>query len=133
MYLKCDVLLLTDMFEKFRNSSLKSYELCPSPYLSATGLSWHAKLKMAKIELQLIPDSAMYIFFKEGTKGGISYIFNICSNVNNNYFKSYDPKHIIYLDVNDLYRYEMSKFLPASEFKWIDRKEFGLNKYTSNS
>ena len=27
----------------------------------------------------------------------------------------------------------MSKFLPASEFKWIYPKEFDLNKYTSNS
>ena len=25
------------------------------------------------------------------------------------------------------------KFLPASGFKWIDPKEFNLNKYTSNS
>ena len=27
----------------------------------------------------------------------------------------------------------MSKFLPGSGFKWIDPKEFDLNKYTSNS
>ena len=27
----------------------------------------------------------------------------------------------------------MSKFLPASGIKWIDHKEFDLNKYTSNS
>ena len=26
----------------------------------------------------------------------------------------------------------MSKFLPISGFKWIDSKEFDLNKYTSN-
>ena len=27
----------------------------------------------------------------------------------------------------------MSKFLPTSGFKWIDPKEFDLNKYNSNS
>ena len=27
----------------------------------------------------------------------------------------------------------MFKFLPTSVFKWIDPKEFNLNKYTSNS
>ena len=27
----------------------------------------------------------------------------------------------------------MSKFLPTSSFKWINPKEFDLNKYTSNS
>ena len=27
----------------------------------------------------------------------------------------------------------MSKLLPTSGFKWVDPKEFDLNKYTSNS
>ena len=34
LYLKCDVLLLVDVLEKFRNNSLKNYGLCSSPYLS---------------------------------------------------------------------------------------------------
>ena len=38
-YLKCDVLLLANVFEKFRNNSSKNYGLCPSHYLSAPGLS----------------------------------------------------------------------------------------------
>ena len=29
--------------------------------------------------------------------------------------------------------YAMSKFLPTDQFKWIDPKEFDMNKYTSNS
>ena len=35
LYLKCDILLLVDVFEKFKNNSLKNYGLCPSHYLSA--------------------------------------------------------------------------------------------------
>ena len=46
--LKCDVLLLADVFEKLRNNSLKNYGLCPSHYLSASALSCDAMLNMKK-------------------------------------------------------------------------------------
>ena len=49
--------------------------------------------------------------------------------------KSFDPKQewkqIIYLDTNKLYGYGMPKFFMRSSFKWIDLKEFELNKYTN--
>ena len=35
--------------------------------------------------------------------------------------------------LNNSYGYVKSKFLPTSVFKWIDPKEFDLNKYTSHS
>ena len=34
--------------------------------------------------------------------------------------------------MNNLYGSAMPKFFPTSGFKWIDPKEFGLNKYTNN-
>ena len=58
--LKWVVLLLTDVFEKFGNNSLKNYGLCPSHHLSAADLSWDAMLKMTKIELELIPYLDMF-------------------------------------------------------------------------
>ena len=71
-------------------------------------------LNMTKVELELIPDPDMYIFFEKSTRGGV-LIFLIDSN---KYLKSYDPKqeskHIIYLDANNLYGYSMPKFLPTS-------------------
>ena len=134
LHLKCDVLLLADVFEKFRNNSVKNYG-CPSHYLSAPGLSWDAMIKMTKIKLSLIPDPDMYIFFEKGTRE-ISYISYRCSKASNKYSKSYDPKQEskhIYLDTNNLYRYAISKFLPTNGFKLIDPKELDLNKYTCNS
>ena len=74
--MKYDVLLLGDVFEKFRNNSIKNYGLFPSHYLSAPDLSWDARLNMTKVELNLIPDPDMYIFFEKGTRGGVSYISN---------------------------------------------------------
>ena len=110
LHLKCDILLLAGVFEKFRNNSLRNNGLCPTHYLSAPGLSWDAMLKMTKTELELIPDPDMYIFFEKVTRGGISYISNRCNKANNKYWKTYGPKqeskHIIYLDANNLYGYE---------------------------
>ena len=135
LYLKCDVLLLSDVLEKFGNNSLKNYVFYANHYLSAPCLKWDAMLKMTKIKLELIPDPDMYIFFE---KGAISYISHRYSKANNKYLKSYNPKqesrYIIYLNANnDLYGYAMSTFLPTSVFKWIDTKELDLNKHTSNS
>ena len=76
---------------------------------------------MIKIEHELIPYPDMYIFFEKGTRSGISYVSNRYSKINNKYISSYDvkekSKHIIYLDVNNLYGYVLSKFLPTSDFK----------------
>ena len=79
---------------------------------------------MTKIKLELIPDSDMYIFFENGTRGGIFCISNRYSKANNEYLKSYDPKqgskHMIYFDANNVYGYAMPKFLPKNGFK-MDR------------
>ena len=66
--------------------------LCPSHYLCETGLSWDAMLKMTKIELELFPDSEVFIFFEKGTRGGTSCISNKYSKTNNKYLKAYDRK-----------------------------------------
>ena len=76
LYLKYVNLFLADVFEKFRNNSLKNHKLCPSHSLSAQGLSWYVMLKMTKVVLQLIPDPDMYVFFGKGKSGGISYTSN---------------------------------------------------------
>ena len=90
-----------------------------------------------KFKLELITNFDMFIFFQKYRGDGIFCISNRYSKGNNKYLKSYDlkqeSKHIFYLDANSLYCYVMPKFLPKSEFKWIDPKEFDLNKYTSNS
>ena len=49
LYLKCDVLLLADSFEKFRSSSLINYESYPSHYLGTSALILDAMLNMTKV------------------------------------------------------------------------------------
>ena len=64
--------------------------------------------------------------------GGVSYISTRYSKASNKCLKSYDPKHIKHLDVNNSYGYTTSKLFPTGGFKWIDPKEFDLNNYIKN-
>ena len=104
--LKCDVLLLADVFEKFINNSIKNYGLCPSNYLSASALSWDAIFNTPKVKPKLVSDPDLHIFFEKGMRGEVSYISNKYSKANKKYLKSYEPKqeseNITYLDVNNL-------------------------------
>ena len=61
LYLKTNVLLLDDVFEKFINTCLKYYGLDPCHYFSSPGLIWDAMLKVTVIELQLIQDIHSFI------------------------------------------------------------------------
>ena len=51
-YLKKDVLLLADVFEKFNDRCMKLYGLEPCHYFSSPVLSWDAMLKMTGIEFK---------------------------------------------------------------------------------
>ena len=51
-YLRKDVLLSEDVFEKFTATCLKFYVLDPCHYLSSPGLSWDAMLKMTDVKLE---------------------------------------------------------------------------------
>ena len=91
-YLKKDVLLLADVFERFIGTCLKYYGLDPCHYFSSPGLSWDAMLKMTGIKLEKISDIDMYLFIEKGTRGGISYIAKRCAKANNKYMNDYHPE-----------------------------------------
>ena len=59
-----------------KNLKWKQWKIIPSHYLGAPSLSRDAKLQMAIIKLELIPDPEMYKFFEKSTGEGISYITN---------------------------------------------------------
>ena len=64
-----------------------------SHYLNVSALSWDEMLSVTKVELELITDPDMYIFFEKGMRGGVSYISNRYAKTNNKYLKSYNLKH----------------------------------------
>ena len=68
-YLKKDVLLLADVFEKFVFTCTKYYDLDACHYFSVPGLSWDAMLKMTGVTLEIISDPDKYMFFEQGMRG----------------------------------------------------------------
>ena len=140
LYLKADVFLLADVFEKFIKTCLDYYRLDLCHYFSSPGLSWGAMLKMTKIELDLISDTDMNLFIEKGMRGGISYIAKRHSKANNKYMECYDSskksKCIAYQDANGLYCWAMGQPLSYGRFEWLNQKEisdFCLNSISENS
>ena len=127
LYLKSDILLLTDVFENFRKTCLEYYDLDPCHYFTSPGLSWDAMLKMTDIKLELMTDIDMFQFIEKGMRGGISYIANRYGKANNKYMKDYNKdepsKYIMYLDANNLYGWAMSQYLPTGGFRWMTKKQ----------
>ena len=56
IYIQDDTLLLTDVFENFRNICIEIYELVPAHFLSAPGLAWQVCLKKTGVKLELLTD-----------------------------------------------------------------------------
>ena len=137
LYLKSDILLLSDVFENFRKTCMQYYKLDPCHYFTSPGLSWDAMLKMTDIKLELMTDIDMFQFIEKGMRGGISYIANRYGKANNKYMKDYNKdkpsKYIMYLDANNLYGWAMSQYLPTGGFKWLKQKEIDkFNVYNIN-
>ena len=95
---------------------------------------------MTKIKLEKISVSDKYIFIEKGMRGGISYTNKRFSKANNEYCWDYDNEktktYITYLDMNNLYGYTASHYLPHANFKWVNNKneiEEKLVKIKNNS
>ena len=131
-------MLLADVFEKFIDTCSKFYKLDPCHYFSSPGLSWDAMLKMAGVKLEKILDVGMYLFVEKELRGGISYMAKGYSKANNEHMKDYDPtkpsKYIPYLDMNNLYGWVMSGYLPYGGFKWLKNVDnFDVNSISESS
>ena len=127
LYVQRDTLLLADVFENFRNTCLKVYELDPAHFLSLPELAWQARLKKTNVKLELLTDYDMLLMVEEGIRGGICHSIYRYVKANNKYMENYDKNkessYIQHLDANNLYGWAMSQKLPVNNFKWVENNE----------
>ena len=90
LYLKTDVILLSNVFNKFKEVCMKNYKLDPAHFYTAPGLAWQVCLKKTGITLDLITDPDMLLMFERGIRGGITPVVKRYARANNKYRKDYD-------------------------------------------
>ena len=79
-YLKKDVLLLANVFEKFIGTCLKFDKLDPYNYFSSPRLSWDTMLKTTGVGIEKISDIGMYLFIE---KEFLSFVKDIVTQITN--------------------------------------------------
>ena len=71
----------------------------------------------------------MLLMVEKGTRGGICQAIHRYAKANNKYMKNYDKNvessYIEYWDANNLCGWAMSQKLPANDFKYIKKKNYG--------
>ena len=138
LYLKTDVLLLSDIFEAFRNACLNNYQLDPcnghcwgakengmwDGYYTLPNYAWDAMLKKTRIKLENITDVDIYLMVEQCIRGGVSMISHRYAKANNKYMEDYCKdtisSYIMYLDANNLYGHAMIQNLPTGGYKWVN-------------
>ena len=139
LYVQSDTLLLADVFENFRNTCIKVYELDSAHFLLLPGLAWQVCFKKTNIKLKLLIDYDMLLMVEEGIRGGTCHSIHRHARANNKYMKNYDKNkessYIQYLDENNLYGWAMSQKLPVNGFKWVNNEinEEFIKNYDENS
>lgn len=144
LYLLTDVLLLTDVFQRFRKICLEGTHLEPLHYVSLPGFSIdacylhsepiHEPATITGVPARIYPFSVevfnkdaqhkdMYLFCEKAVRGGISMIPGRYSKANHKGLEEYDPtqasKFIYYFDANNLYGWAMSQPMPVGNYSWI--------------
>ena len=95
IFLKMDVLQLTDVFENFVEKSTRMYSINSSYSYSAPGYTWKAGVKMTKIKLDFIKDK--HLLLEKNISGGIPSVMG------HRYLESNENTKLLYLDANNLY------------------------------
>ena len=123
-YLISDITLLADIFNNFRKKIFDNLGLDPVKYISAPSLTKDCALKYSNCKIENIKDVSIFQFVKKSIMGGLSDSINPYLKIEN------ENETIAYNDISSQYPYELSKKLPVSNYKFVDK--FDENRYSQN-
>jgi len=107
-YLLCDVLLLADVFQNFKQTIYDEHHLDPLHFITLPSLAWASAMKYTNAKLDLITDLDMYLMAENNMRGGIATISHRYARANNPLVEGHDPSKptsfILYADANNLYK-----------------------------
>ena len=118
LYLKIDVLLLCDVFEKFRKMCVEYYQLDVARYLTAPSLAWDPMLLYTSVEIELLTEDKqdLHTMLEDHMRGGQV-------SLQTKVIECDDKSGICYIDANNLYGYTMSLPLQTGGHEIISREE----------
>ena len=123
LYLRSDVNLLTDVFEKIVKVSTKEYSINPLYCVSLPGYAYESALIYTDNKLQTLQDKDLILFLENSIRGGTSSVMGV------RYVISDDNKKIIYEDATSLYGQSVSQMLTFDEIKmWHGHPDFYIQK-----
>ena len=123
-YLISDITLLADVFNNFGKMIFDNLGLDCVKYISAPSLTKDCALKYNKCKIENIKDVSIFQFIRKSVMGGLSDSISPYVKLNN------ENETIAYNDISSQYPYELSKKLPVSNYKFVEK--FDENKYGQN-
>ena len=124
-YLKSDITLLADVFNNFRQMIFDNLGLDCVKYISAPSLTKDSALKCSKCKIENIRDVSIFQFVRKSIIGGLSDSISPYIKLDN------ENETIVYNDISSQYPYELSKKLPVSNYKFVekcDENKYGQDK-----
>ena len=136
LYLLTDTILLCDVMENFRSTTMEQFKLDAIHFYTTPGFSWSAAMLFTGQELELLTSLDAHLMWEAGLRGGISSINCRYSTANNSYIPetfddSKEKSFVMYYDANALYSAAMSRRLPARGFRFLNEnqvKSFSLEE-----
>ncbi len=122
-YLQSDVMLLADIFEYFRHTTMSEDGLDPVHYFTLPHLVYDLAFKNIKYSVENLPDVEMYHFFNKAIYGGVTV-------VNERIVESSHEHGMVYIDYNNLYGDALRQDLPYSGYTWMSESK--ITELTNN-